>query len=172
MKWRKCKWPQGIIGWISLFKRKICYFRVLWCIKRESPFEYRLRVVPHFSLGIVERAKRERAWKSPHARKGDTAKSISIKFPECKQMINEAWVFSNCLFVFFRSFYLPMEIILSRSRTVKRWIPRKTKYFHVFYCSAMSKIFADSRMELRRYRRMDINVLNVVPEKFSLDLKV
>ena len=32
----------------------------------------RLRVVPNFSSGIVERAKRERAWKSPHARKGDT----------------------------------------------------------------------------------------------------
>ena len=30
----------------------------------------RLRVVPHFSSGIVERAKREHAWKSPHARKG------------------------------------------------------------------------------------------------------
>ena len=29
----------------------------------------RLRVVPHFSSGILERAKRERAWKSPHARK-------------------------------------------------------------------------------------------------------
>ena len=33
-------------------------------------FKCRLRVVPHFSSGIVERAKRERAWKSPHARKG------------------------------------------------------------------------------------------------------
>ena len=32
----------------------------------------RLRVVPHFFSGIVERAKRERAWKSPHARKRDT----------------------------------------------------------------------------------------------------
>ena len=32
----------------------------------------RLRVVPHFSSEMVERAKRERAWKSPHARKGDT----------------------------------------------------------------------------------------------------
>ena len=32
----------------------------------------RLRVVPHFSSGIVERVKREHAWKSPHARKGDT----------------------------------------------------------------------------------------------------
>ena len=36
------------------------------------PFILRLRVVPHFTSGIVERAKREGAWKSPHARKGDT----------------------------------------------------------------------------------------------------
>ena len=34
--------------------------------------EDRLRVVPHFSSGIVERAKRERSWKSRHARRGDT----------------------------------------------------------------------------------------------------
>ena len=32
----------------------------------------RLRVVPHFSSGIVERSKREPAWKSSHARTGDT----------------------------------------------------------------------------------------------------
>ena len=32
----------------------------------------RLRVVPHFSSGIVEQAKRERARNSPYARKGDT----------------------------------------------------------------------------------------------------
>ena len=32
----------------------------------------RLRVVPHFPSGIVERAERKRAWKSPHARKDDT----------------------------------------------------------------------------------------------------
>ena len=30
-------------------------------------FHSRLRVVPHFSSGIVERAKLKRAWKSPHA---------------------------------------------------------------------------------------------------------
>ena len=38
--------------------------------------QIRLRVVPHFSSGIVERAKRERAWKSlptlERSRKGDT----------------------------------------------------------------------------------------------------
>ena len=34
--------------------------------------QHRLRVVPHFSSGIVKRAKRERTWKSPHARKRDT----------------------------------------------------------------------------------------------------
>ena len=39
----------------------------------------RLRVVPHFSSGIVEQAKRERAWKSPHARKGDTRRSFTQK---------------------------------------------------------------------------------------------
>ena len=37
-----------------------------------SHISSRLRVVPHFSSRIVERAERERAWKSPHARKGDT----------------------------------------------------------------------------------------------------
>ena len=45
------------------------------CLNK-SPMRYgfraRLRVVPHFSSGIVERTKRERAWKSPRARKGDT----------------------------------------------------------------------------------------------------
>ena len=48
------------------------------CLKREQeiyikPFirgkKIGLRVAPHFSSGIVEREKRERAWKSPHARK-------------------------------------------------------------------------------------------------------
>ena len=45
---------------------------VLYChdylnfFSRRSFFRLsRLRVVPHFSSGIVERAKRERAWKSP-----------------------------------------------------------------------------------------------------------
>ena len=37
-----------------------------------SWYPLRLWVVPHFSSGIVERAKRECAWKSSHARKGDT----------------------------------------------------------------------------------------------------
>ena len=32
---------------------------------------FRLPVVPHFSSEIVEWAKRERAWKSPHVGKGD-----------------------------------------------------------------------------------------------------
>ena len=41
-------------------------------IRTRSPLPCRLRVVPHFPSGIVERTKLERAWKSPHARKGDT----------------------------------------------------------------------------------------------------
>jgi len=36
----------------------------------------RLRVVPHFSSGIVEQAKRERVGKSLHARKGDTPRVV------------------------------------------------------------------------------------------------
>ena len=36
----------------------------------------RLRVVPQFSSGIVEQAERERAWKSPHVRKGDTRRRL------------------------------------------------------------------------------------------------
>ena len=42
-----------------------------------QPWIDRLRVVPNFSSRIVERAKRERAWKSPHARKGDTRVAFS-----------------------------------------------------------------------------------------------
>ena len=44
----------------------------------------RLRVVPHFSSGIVERSKREPAWKSSHARTGDTRRGerkISLSPP-------------------------------------------------------------------------------------------
>ena len=37
-----------------------------------SHYSARLQVVPHFSSGIVERAKCECAWKSSHARKGNT----------------------------------------------------------------------------------------------------
>ena len=86
-------------------------------------------------------------------------KSPWSKFPECKQMISDE-AFSNdyCLFIFFIFPYLPnMEIIISsRLRMVKWWIPRKTRYFYVFDCSTMSTIYADSRMEVRRYRFMDI----------------
>ena len=56
-------------------KRGICKFvnggMEGWS-ERRAGWDYgetRLRVVPHFSSGIVERAKREGAWKSPHARK-------------------------------------------------------------------------------------------------------
>ena len=61
----------------------VCYWKtavfVLWINKFKCSLKTsvslvlaRLRVVPHLSAGIVARAKRERAWKSPHARKGDT----------------------------------------------------------------------------------------------------
>ena len=51
--------------------------------------------------------------------------------------------------------------------------PEEDKGFlYVFGCSTMSTIFADSRMEVRRYRRMDIIGFNVVLEKSPFDLNV
>ena len=61
----------------------VCYWKtavfVLWINKSKCSLKTsvslvlaRLRVVPHLSLGIVARAKRELALKSPHARKGGT----------------------------------------------------------------------------------------------------
>ena len=40
-----------------------------YVLKRNSPLLKREANCAHYSSGIVERAKRERAWKSPHARK-------------------------------------------------------------------------------------------------------
>ena len=44
----------------------------------DSHFHPGLRVVHNFSSGIVERAKRERALKSPCARKGDTRRGVIL----------------------------------------------------------------------------------------------
>ena len=74
----------------------VCYWKtavfVLWINKFKCSLKTsvslvlaRLRIVPHLFSGIVERAKRERAQKSPHARKGDTLrgekKMISTSSP-------------------------------------------------------------------------------------------
>ena len=42
----------------------------------------------------------------------------------------------------------------------------------MFGCSTMSTIFADSEMEVRRYRRMDITGFNVLLEKFPFEFNV
>ena len=63
------------IFWRTLDHKKLYQTTWLWfslflIIKVEGYLEWRrLRVVPHFSSGIVEQAKRERTWKSPHAKK-------------------------------------------------------------------------------------------------------
>ena len=54
----------------------------------------RLRVFPHFSSGIVERAKRERAWKSPHARKGTGAR-VSLALLSLRKNGGLLVVYSN-----------------------------------------------------------------------------
>ena len=63
---KNCNWGGLInISFIVSFRPPRHFFLPSICCCR-------LRVFPHFSSGILERAKRERAWKSPHARKGDT----------------------------------------------------------------------------------------------------
>ena len=47
---------------IGLKLKSLFFFLSRW-----RPLYLRLRVVPHFSSGIVERAKRKHAWKSTHA---------------------------------------------------------------------------------------------------------
>ena len=51
---------------------------VLGTTGSRSTRQFRLRVISHFSSGIVERAKCEQAWKSPHARKG--RKDVCLNF--------------------------------------------------------------------------------------------
>ena len=74
----------------------------------------RLREVPHLSSGIVERAKRERPWKSPHARKGDT------RHPTASHLSRVGW-FSRALA--FRSLYYPWGQMGDYSKYTKRGQP-------------------------------------------------
>ena len=71
----------------------------------------RLRVVPHFYSGIVEWAKRERAWKSPHARKGDTPSRFARStIPE------EKWGTTRSLIIVLPTTRRQHEQIESRSK--------------------------------------------------------
>ena len=77
------------IDFVQLQFRPILIFFVV--ISSYVPVLSRLRVVPHFSSGIEERAKHELAWKSPHTRKarrggereklGTTAKAFDPSQP-------------------------------------------------------------------------------------------
>ena len=80
--WRRIsrpkRWTVGIRIWIE----KLDFF-LLDSWSRKSQRLFWIKTAPvidyeksHFSSGIVERAKRERAWKSPHARKGDTRRAF------------------------------------------------------------------------------------------------
>ena len=58
----------------------------------------RLRVVPHFSSGIVEPAKHERAWKSPHARKGVTPwgeRKMRFSLPAACHLFSRGMIFTR-----------------------------------------------------------------------------
>ena len=60
----------------------------------------RLRVVPHFSSGIVERAKRERAWGDFHARLRLARSTISEeKWGTTRSLVSQMfrWIIVNCV---------------------------------------------------------------------------
>ena len=71
---------------------------------------HRLRVVPHFSSGIVGRAKREHAWKSPHERKGDTRRG-ERKMRDYRQ--------SPSFWPFTADWFRSVKFV-SRSKSIKR----------------------------------------------------
>ena len=91
-------------------------------------FKCRLRVVPHFSSGIVQRAKRERAWKSPLARKGDTRQGASFfSLPAACRLFSRGVIFTRArvslallslrkngglLVVYFKCIFYPCLILL------------------------------------------------------------
>ena len=87
-----CKQAFGVYKVVRVACQSHSWFFHTWPnanshVSQKSLLAGRLRVVPHFSSGIVERAKRERAWKSPDARKGDT--------PTCRLFSCEVIKFST-----------------------------------------------------------------------------
>ena len=120
------------------------YFReILPGIKSKLiPATVRLRVVPHSSPGIVERAKRERAWKSPHARKGDTRRG--------ERKISRPWRVKSLGFVCGPSFFsLPSAcrlfsrgVIFTRARVLLALLSlRKNGGLLVIYATVCVFIF-------------------------------
>ena len=64
------------------------------------------------------------------------------KFPECKQMINEAWVVSNHLFIFHWG---------------HEWVSdESTRYFCVMLLYYVNKVSVNSQKEVQKYWHMDM----------------
>ena len=92
----------------------------------------RLGVVPLFSSGIVERGKRERAWKSPHARKGDTpARSRFARF----NIPEEKWGTTGSLPFFWHKYFgwFHQNTLLMHPYWGKVSIYYPTKFFRLKY---------------------------------------
>ena len=73
--WGKYENSAGSAPTLPVIYRKCSHAKQAVHTKSSRLWMSRLRVVPHFSSGIVEWAKREHAWKLPHARKGDTRRA-------------------------------------------------------------------------------------------------
>ena len=102
-----------------------------------------LRVVPHFSWGIVERAKRERAWKSPHARQSDTrvssfltwgdfhASSRFVALLSLRKNGGLLVVYRNCclgLYIFVKGFRRANKQPRPQGFSLKKWVGRPTHF--------------------------------------------
>ena len=76
--------------------------------------------------------------------------------------------------IHFCLYFKDFEIISSRSRTVKWWIPRKTRYFYAFGCSTMSTIFrrfADGGAKIATHRYYSVTGLMWCSRSFPLTFK-
>ena len=82
---------QQVASTLLLLQKRIWYFT--FTVKPGHAYP-RLRVVPHFSSGIVEREKRERAWKSLHTRKGDTRRGEK-KIPAACSLFPRGVIFTR-----------------------------------------------------------------------------
>ena len=67
-----CLVKMRFVWTLSIYWLLFWALQVVYEMLHEKSNKHRLRVVLHFSSGIVEWGKREHAWKSPHVRKGDT----------------------------------------------------------------------------------------------------
>ena len=93
----------------------------------DSHFHPGLRVVPNFSSGIVERAKRERALKSPYTRKGDMRRGVILTLARVSLALLSLRKNGGLLLVYFH----PVYCLLPPLRSLVQGYPKKGHSTHI-----------------------------------------